>query len=65
MQTITTSKKELRQIVKKSVCDVLDTELMRLRALALPTVGSKEQKEIEKILRTADRTNGKRVRVVI
>ncbi len=51
--------------MKKSVCDVLDTELMRLRALALPTVGSKEQKEIEKILRTADRTNGKRVRVVI
>src|SRR3989344_8354837 len=64
MQTITTSKKELRQIVKESVRDVLDTELMKLRSLALPTVSSKEQKEIEKSLRKADRSASKRIRLL-
>ena len=63
MQTITTSKKELRQIVKESVRDVLDTELMKLRALALPAVSLKEQKEIEKVLRHADRSVGKQFRL--
>jgi len=65
MQTITTSKKELRQIVKESMRNVLDSELMKLRALALPTVSPKEQKEIEKVLRYADRSVGKRVRLTV
>ena len=63
MPNITVSKTELRKIVKEGVRDALDTELMKLRSLALPTVSPKEQKEIEKSLRGADRRIGKRVRI--
>lgn len=50
--------------MRESVRDVLDTELMKLRSLALPTVSSKEQKEIEKSLRKADRSASKRIRLL-
>ena len=48
MATITIRKKELKIIVKESVREILSQELMKLRALALPSVSQREQKDIEK-----------------
>ena len=48
MNTITIPKKELKVVVKESVREVFDQELMRFRALLLPSVSQKEQKDIEK-----------------
>lgn len=48
MATITIPKKELKTVVKESVREVLNQELMKFRALLLPFVSQKEQKEIEK-----------------
>lgn len=48
MATITIPKKELKRVVKESVREVFSQELMKLRALLLPFVSSKEQKDIEK-----------------
>lgn len=45
---ITTSDKRLKTLIKESVREVLDTELMKLRALALPEVSQNEQKDIER-----------------
>jgi len=47
MTTITIPKKELETLVKKSVREVLNQELMKFRTLLLPLVSSKEQKDIE------------------
>lgn len=49
MTTITIPKKELKTVVKESVREVLSQELMRLRALLLPSVSKKEQNAIEKL----------------
>jgi len=48
MTTITIPKKELKAVVKESVKEVFNQELMKLRALLLPFVSQKEQKDIEK-----------------
>jgi len=48
MDTITIPKKELKAVVKESVKEVFNQELMKLRALLLPFVSQKEQKDIEK-----------------
>ncbi len=48
MTTITTKKRELKTIIKESVREVLSQELMQLRALMMPLVSSKEQKDIER-----------------
>ena len=42
------SKKELKSIVKESLREVFSQELMRFRALLLPAVSPKEQRDIEK-----------------
>lgn len=47
MATITSDKK-LRSLIKESVREVLETELMKLRDLALPEISKKEQKDIER-----------------
>ncbi len=65
MPSLTITKNNLRQIVTESVRDALGVELMKLRALALPSVSQKEQREIEKSLRRANRSVGKRIRVVV
>ena len=65
MSTATITKNNLRKIVTKSVHDAFSSELMRFRALALPAVSQKEQREIEKSLRQIDRSVGKRIRVAI
>lgn len=48
MNTITIPKKELKVVVKESVREVFVQELMKFRALLLPDVSQKEQKDIEK-----------------
>ncbi|HEY4611605.1 MAG TPA: hypothetical protein VII11_01315 [Bacteroidota bacterium] len=49
MGSIATSKKELKNVVKESVREVLDQELMKLRSLLLSYVSEKEQKDIERL----------------
>lgn len=44
----TVSTRKLKILIKESVKEALETELMKLRALALPEVSPKEQKDIEK-----------------
>ena len=48
MTTITIPKKELKIAIKESVREVLAQELMSIRALLLPFVSEKEQKDIER-----------------
>ncbi len=48
MNTVTINKKELKTAVKESVREVLAQELMSLRALVLPNVSPKEQRDIIK-----------------
>ncbi len=61
MHNATITKKELRAIVVEGVRDALDLELMRFRATTLPFVSQKEQREIIKLLRRADRSAGKKI----
>ena len=42
------SRKELKSVVKESLREVLTQELMKFRALLLPAVSPKEQRDIEK-----------------
>ena len=65
MPTATITKSGLRKIVIESVHDALSSELMKLRALALPTVSQREQREIERSLHQTDRSVGKRIRVTV
>jgi hypothetical protein len=48
MDKITISKKDLKILIKESVKEVLEQEMMRLRALMLPYVSNAEQKDIER-----------------
>jgi hypothetical protein len=45
---ITIPKKELKTVIKESVREAISQELMKLRALILPFISQKEQKNIEK-----------------
>jgi len=45
---ISVSDQKLKGFIKESVREVLETELMKLRAFALPEVSEQEQKDIEK-----------------
>lgn len=47
MKTATLTEKKLKSIVKEGVREILEQELMRLRALALPEISKREQKDIE------------------
>ena len=48
MTTITIPKKELKTIVKESVREILEQDSMKFRALFMPLVSQKEQRDIEK-----------------
>lgn len=58
MTTITLTKKEIKSIIKESIKEVLETEIMKLRALGVPEVSQKEQKEIEKLYKRPKRNKG-------
>ncbi len=65
MSTITIPKKELETVVKESVREVLTQELMKFRALLLPSVSEKEQREIEKLYGKPSRKVAKTIEVEI
>ena len=48
MGTITIPKKELKAIIKESIREILEQESMKFRALFMPLVSQKEQRDIEK-----------------
>ena len=48
MAIITIPKKELKTIVKESIREILEQESMKFRALFMPLVSQKEQRDIEK-----------------
>jgi len=48
MATISIPKKELKTIVKESIREILEQESMKFRALFMPLVSQKEQRDIEK-----------------
>jgi len=41
------SEKKLKSLIKESVKEVFESELTRFKALAMPEVSDKEQKDIE------------------
>jgi len=65
MTLITIPKKELKAVIKESVREVLNQELMKFRALLLPYVSPKEQKEIEKRYGKPVRQIGKSLEIEI
>ncbi|MFQ5730167.1 MAG: hypothetical protein ACE5GN_07390 [Waddliaceae bacterium] len=59
------TKEELKSVVKESVREVLAQELMKFRALLLPSVSEKEQKDIEKLYGKPSRKVAKSIEVEI
>ena len=57
----TALKSEIKKLARESVREVLDIEMMRLRASLLPYVSEKEQKNIEKLYQ---KPSGRAVRTV-
>lgn len=57
--TTTLSETKLKSLIKESVREVLENELIKLRAFALPEVSKKEQKDIEKRYGLPSRKKGK------
>lgn len=49
----------LRALIKESVKEAIENEVMKLRALALPNVSDKEQVDIEKRYGTPSRRKAK------
>ncbi|MBI4119857.1 MAG: hypothetical protein HY454_00110 [Parcubacteria group bacterium] len=49
MTTTTILKKELKGMIKESVREVMGEEQMKWRALLLPAVSKKEQRDIERL----------------
>lgn len=65
MSTITIPKKELKTAVRESVREALSQEFMKLRALLLPSVSKKEQKDIEKLYGKPSRKTAKSIEIKI
>lgn len=63
MTTITTPKKELKIMIKESLREVFSQELMQFRALILPFVSPKEQKDIERRYKKPSRKVAKTLEV--
>lgn len=63
MTTITIPKKELKIVIKESVREVIEQEMTKFRALFLPAVSQKEQKDIEKFYGKPNRQISKSIDV--
>ncbi len=63
--TTATLTKNLRSVIKESVREVFEEELMKSRALLLPDVSPKEQKQIEKLYGRPKRHAAKTLHVSI
>jgi len=61
MAQISIPKKELKAIIKESVREVLNQEIMKMRALLFPFVSKKEQENIEKLYGVPSRKIAKSV----
>ena len=61
MNSTAMAKKELKDVVKESVREVLSQELMKFRALLLPSVSKKEQADIEKLYHKPSRRAAKTI----
>jgi hypothetical protein len=65
MNKIEISKKDLKILIKESVKEVLEQEIMRLRALMLPYVSKAEQKDIERRYKKPVRRAIKKIEIEI
>jgi hypothetical protein len=65
MSNIIISKKDLKILIKESVKEVLEQEIMRLRALMLPYVSKAEQKDIERRYKKPTRRAIKKIEIEI
>jgi hypothetical protein len=65
MKNITISKKDLKILIKESVKEVLEQEIMKLRALMLPYVSKAEQKDIERCYKKPMPQAFKRIKIEI
>jgi hypothetical protein len=65
MVKIVIDKNELKIVVKESVCEVINKELMKFRALLLSYVSLKEQKNIEKLYGKPSRKVAKSIEIKI
>jgi hypothetical protein len=65
MSNIIISKKDLKILIKESVKEVLEQEIMRLRALMLPYVSKAEQKDIERRYKKPIRRAIKKIEIEI
>ena len=59
----TALKDEIKRLAREGVREVIDTEMMRLRASLLLSVSQKEQKNIEKLYKKPSRQAVRTVRV--
>lgn len=53
--TPTLSERQFKILVKESIKEALDSELMKLRAFLLPSVSEREQKDIENLYKKPSR----------
>ncbi len=65
MSNIIISKKDLKILIKESVKEVLEQEIMKLRALMLPYVSKAEQKDIERRYKKPTRRAIKKIEIEI
>jgi hypothetical protein len=65
MNKIEISKKDLKILIKESVKEVLEQEMMRLRALMSPYVSKAEQKDIERRYKKPTRRAIKKIEIEI
>jgi len=61
MSTITIPKRELKIIIQESIREILKQESMKFRALFLPLVSQKEQKDIERRYNRPSRRTAKSI----
>jgi hypothetical protein len=64
-QVIIIPKKELKTVIKESVREVLNQEVMNLRALLLPFVSQAEQRDIERRYKKPVRQTAKSIEIEI
>ena len=65
MTTITIQKKELRAVMRETFREVFNQEIMNFRALLLPPVSEKEQRDINKRYSAPSRRMAKTIDIEI
>jgi len=64
-KSITLSEKNIKNIIKESVREIFEQESIKFRALFLPSVSQKEQKNIEKLYGKPSRDVAKSLKIKI